>query len=124
MRKGLKALCICVIVVLIAIFAAMVLDTMFALENYKESEYVLSEIGDGVYGIYTVVSSSVPANNYEMVTLCCNGTIFTFKGDVTISFTDGNPRVIFRDYNIVNSDDIFVYVPEGTIKFQENVGLK
>lgn len=87
-------------------------------------EYKLSELSDGVYGMYTVVSSRVPAQNYEMITLCCNGNIYTFKGNISIQYTDAiEPYMVLHDYNIVNGDDIWVYVPHGTIEFQKGVGV-
>ena len=38
--------------------------------TYKETfEYALYEMNDGIYGYYNIVSSSIPAQNYEVVTL-------------------------------------------------------
>lgn len=92
--------------------------------QFTEYKYQLSELDDGVYGIYTVVSSRVPADNYEMITLCCNGNIYTFKGNISIKYTDSvEPYVVWHNYNMVNNDDIWVYVPRGTIEFQKGVGV-
>lgn len=92
--------------------------------QHTEHEYALSELSSGVYGVYSVVSSSIPAQNYEMITLCCNGNICTFKGNVNIQYTDAvKPYVVWHNYNTVNSDDIWVYVPYGTIEFQKGVGV-
>lgn len=92
--------------------------------TYTTKEYSLSEISDGVYGIYKTVSSSVPADNYEMITLCCNGNIYTFHGDVHITYTDNvEPYVIIHDFDIVNGDDLYVYIPNGKIEFQHGIGV-
>lgn len=92
--------------------------------RHTEHEYKLYELSDGVYGMYTVVSSSIPAQNYEMITLCCNGSVYTFKGNINIQHTDTvEPYVVWHNYNIVNGDDIWVYVPHGTIEFQKGVGV-
>lgn len=92
--------------------------------QHTEHEYKLTELDDGVYGIYTVVSSRVPADNYEMITLCCNGNVYTFKGEISIKYTDTvEPYVVWHNYNLVNGDDIWVYVPNGTIEFQKGVGV-
>ena len=90
---------------------------------YDENHYELSEIENGVYAIYCTVSSNVPAQNYEMVTLCCDGNIMTLKGSVNISYTNNSPYVIIKDYNIVNRDEIYIHIPEGTMKIQESVGV-
>ena len=87
------------------------------------SEYSLSELDEGVYGIYTVVSSSIPAQNYDMVTLCVDGTVRTFKGFVNIIYTNEEPKLVLTDKNYINSDIMYIYVPNGTIEFSANVGI-
>jgi hypothetical protein len=91
--------------------------------KYTEYKYQLSEIQDGVYGVYGNVVSSIPAQNYEMITLCCDGQIKTFKGRVNITYTDETPYVILKDCNLVNADKIYVYVPFGTIEYQGTTGV-
>lgn len=89
--------------------------------QYTEHEYQLHEMNDGVYAIYYTTHSRVPAQNYEVVTICGNGDVFTLRGHVHIFFTDGEPYVKIKDYNIVNGDKIYVYVPQGTVSYQESV---
>lgn len=91
--------------------------------QYTEYEYKLYEMSDGVYAIYYTTHSRVPAHNYEVVTVCCNGNVRTFQGNVCISFTNDEPYVKVRDYNIVNADDIYVYVPQGTVAYQQSVNI-
>ena len=92
--------------------------------HYNEYEYSLVELNDGVYGTLTQVASSVPAQNYSMITLCCEGNIYTFKGTVEILYIDDTePYVKIHDYNITNGDHIWVYVPSGTIEFQKGIGI-
>lgn len=91
---------------------------------HTEQEYSLSELSEGVYGVYTVTMSSIPAQNYETITLCCNGEIRTFKGNINIRYDDISlPYVVWHDYNAVNGDDVWVCVPRGTIEFQKSVGI-
>jgi hypothetical protein len=80
-------------------------------------------MNDGVYAIYYTTHSNVPANNYEVVTLCCGGNVCTFRGDVFISFTEGEPYTIVRRYNMVNADEIYVYVPQGTVSYQSSIHI-
>ena len=91
---------------------------MWAYNNntqYDELEYTLEEIEDGIYGYYGVTVSSIPAQNYQMITVYYGGSIRTLKGDIKICYTNGEPKIHIKDYNIVNADDIIVYVPKGTI---------
>lgn len=92
--------------------------------QYTEYKYSLLELNNGVYGTLTQVASSVPAQNYSMITLCCEGNIYTFKGTVEIQYTaSADPYVKIHDYNITNGDHVWVYVPSGTIEFQKGVGV-
>lgn len=91
--------------------------------KYTEYQSPLHEMNDGVYAIYYTTHSSVPAYNYEVVTVCCNGSICTFKGNVNISFTNDEPYIKVKQYNIVNADEVYVYVPQGTVSYQPSVNV-
>lgn len=120
-RKVLNAIItICVVSLIIGCFAALISNGNKCVEH----NYSLSELSEGTYGWYYRVSSQVPAQNYDVITLCCNGTVATFQGNVHITYTDNKePYAIVKDYNLVNADEVYVYVPSGTIRFQENVGV-
>lgn len=121
-----KILCNCLIIVVIiavCVFGFNCLNIFF--EKHNEYQYALMELDDGVYGVCTNVVSNVPANNYEMITICCNGQIRTYKGHVSITYTDKEPYVIVRDYyNLVNGEEVFIYVPYGSVEFQSNVSSR
>ena len=91
--------------------------------EYTSTTYQLNELNDGTYAIYYTVHSNIPADNYEVVTLNCNGNVYTFKGHVWISYlTDNaNPYVVYEDCDIVYADKISVYVPEGTVEYQGGI---
>jgi hypothetical protein len=91
--------------------------------QYTEHEYQLNEIQDGIYGTYSTVVSNIPAQNYDIITLCCNGSIRTFKGTVHISYTNGDAYVKYKNSNTVNADELWVYVPFGTIQYQGTTGI-
>lgn len=91
--------------------------------QYTEYEYDLYDMGDGVYVVYYTTHSRAPAYNYEVVTVCCNGSVRTFKGHVNISFTKENPHMTARISNMVNSDEVYVYVPHGTVVYQPSVDV-
>ena len=112
-----------VIIGIIALFLVFIGGVIHYGNQYTEHKYSLSEMNDGVYAIYYNVHSRVPSDNYEVVTLCCEGNVYTFKGNVYISFTNGEPFTKVKNYNIVNADEIYVYVPQGTINYAESVNI-
>ena len=115
---------LCFILVCILILTFIGYKVYQAETQYVERKYDLYEMDEGVYAIYYTTHSSVPAHNYEVVTVCCNGSIRTFKGDVYISFINSNPYVKIYDYNIVYADDIYVYVPQGTVSYRASVNVE
>lgn len=112
-----------IVVIVLTLFAVAIGSIIHYGNQYTEHEYQLYEMNDGVYAIYYTTHSSVPAQNYEVITVCCDGNIYTFKGDVFISFTNGEPYVKVKSYNMVNCDDIYVYVPQGTVVYQQSVNV-
>ena len=109
--------------VILAIVIAIFVGLIAYGEKTVTKEYSLSELNAGIYGIYTVVSSNVPANNYEMITLCVDGQIHTFKGHVNIRYSNSDYRLILEDKNLVYADVMNVYVPYGSIEYSANVGV-
>ena len=108
---------------IIVLIVAAIVGMIHYGNQYTEYEYKLYEMNDGVYAIYYNTHSSIPAYNYEVVTVCCNGNVCTFQGNVNISFTNNEPYVKVRDCNTVNADDIYVYVPQGTVVYQQSVNI-
>ena len=95
------------------------------MKEYNESEYRLEEVEDGIYLITYRVSSNVPAHNYDVATICVNGNLLEYKGDLRIVYTEYDPYCVIGSYvNLNYSDEITVYIPKGSVKFQENVGIR
>lgn len=118
-----KVLTIVSILLIVALIAALISWFVYSSTHFDQKEYLLSEIEPGIYCAYNTVSSAIPAQNCEMITLCCNGQIMTLRGNVSIVYSTASPRVIVEDYNIVNGDNITAFVPSGTVKFQENISV-
>lgn len=121
MSKDVK--CVIIIISVVVLFFAAIGGLIHYGNQYTEHEYQLYEMNEGVYAIYYTTHSRAPAYNYEVVTVCCNGNVYTFKGNVNISFTNDKPYVKVKNYNTVNSDDIYVYVPQGTVVYQPSVDI-
>ena len=118
---------IAVIVAIIFLVLTVVLFVIWGIKSeteYVETKYNLSELNDGVYAVYYSTHSATPAHNYEVITLNCNGNIYTFQGHVQITYTDDNPYVIHQKRNIVNADRMYVYIPSGSVEFQGSVYIK
>lgn len=111
------------IITLIVAFFTFIACLIFIYCKTTEYRYDLQEVDTGVYAIYYNTHSRVPAQNYEVVTVCCNGNIYTFKGDVQISYVDTEPYITVKQYNLVNSDEVCIYVPKGTVAYEESVNI-
>ena len=113
-------------VIIISIIVAFILFIVCMIHygnRSAENTFQLSEVNDGVYAIYYSTHSRVPAQNYEVITVCCNGNIYTFKGSVQISYVDTEPYATVKQYNLVNSDEVHIYVPKGTVAYEESVNI-
>lgn len=89
-------------------------------------EFELAELSDGIYAYRETVVSSVPAENYTMVTVCdIDGNMFTVKGTVNfVNQTERKPYAVFEDYNMVNSDVITIYATPSAIQYLGTVRSK
>ena len=111
---------ITIIAALIAIICGAFIFTNYSAQ-YTEHYYPLDEITDGTYAIcYTVYSTFEPAN-HDVVKVCCDNSVRTFNGDVYISFVDGEPYAKVKDYNLVDVDEIRLYVPKGSVVYKEAI---
>ena len=116
-----------VIIVIILFIITVVLLVIWGVKSeteYVETKYNLSELNNGVYAVYYITHAATPAHNYDVITLNCNGNIYTFQGHVQITYTDDDPYVIYQKRNIINADTMYVYVPSGSVEFQGSVMVK
>ena len=119
MRKYVIGLAIVIFLIfLVAICANYI-------QEYTENTYSLEEVEDGIYLITYKVSSSIPAENYDVAMICVNGNLLEYEGDVRVVYTENEPYCVVGSYvNRVRSDYVTVYIPKGSVKYQENVGIK
>lgn len=111
-------------VTVILLSAIFVIAIAKSSTNYEENTYSLSELNDGVYAIYYTVHSSIPADNYEVVTVNCNNNIYTFKGHVYINYTEDNHYITYQNYNMINADKMYLYVPTGSVEYQSGITIR
>ena len=108
---------------IIAVFLLFIACMIHYGNRSTENTFQLSEVNDGVYAIYYNTHSRVPSENYEVITVCCNGNIYTFKGSVQISYVDTEPYATVKQCNLVNSDEVHIYVPKGTVLYEESINI-
>lgn len=105
-----------IIVLVIVMLCCMV--SCYTTMTYSHTEsYNLTEIEEGIYGYYTVVTSNIPAENYQMITLSLNGNVYTLDGQVNIHYADNEHRFVWTDTELRHGDTIDVYAPLGSIIF-------
>ena len=120
--KIVKKIFVCILIIAIVLGCVSCMRSCHEYSTYNNTvEYSLTELGDGIYGYYNAVTSSIPAENYEMIVLCLNGQIYTLKGDVNIHYTDNERKLIWTDVNVVHGDTFEVYVPSGSIEMRPNL---
>ena len=109
------------VIAVIALFAVR----WFAKQaEYTETRCDLEEIENGTYARYYQTVSAVPAHNYDVVEICINGNVRTYKGYVSITYTEGNPYAVIMQNHLVNGNKVFLYVPKGTVEHGESVGVR
>ena len=101
-----------------------VVDYLGKQSEYHESRYELEEIENGIYVRTYHTVSTVPAHNYDVIEICINSKVCTYKGSVDITYINENPYAVIMQNNLVNDDKVFVYVPKDTVDYRESVGVK
>lgn len=109
-------------VIFLGIIAAVVSFLAFLIHNASRTEttqFNLSELEQGVFAYQENVISRAPADNYSMATVCNeSGNVFTIKGSVNVVYINTDkPYAVLITCNLVNEDEITLYVPKGTVKY-------
>ena len=114
-----------------SLMAIICIVLMLWCENYTEENYALEEIDNGVYAIKSQGLSASSMRTYDTVELCIDGTLKTFEGTVTVSYTEDEPYAVVETNGFKNRDKVHVYIPKGTLKrgcrcgfMEENVMLE
>lgn len=103
----------CFMVFICVICAAL----MLRCEKYTEEQYALAEIESGVYAIKSQGVSTSSLCTYDMVELCIDGSLQTFRGAVAISYIEDGPYAVVETNGFKNRDEVHVYIPKGTLKW-------
>lgn len=100
----------------IGYFVWVIGDSIYRHYNPIEWTATIEELESGIYGYTSTMVSNVPAENYEMLTVLCNGTYMNIKGYVKIVYDSNTPYIEYKSTNTVNADSVIVHVQKGQIK--------
>lgn len=84
--------------------------------NPIEWTATVEELEPGIYGYTSTTVSNIPAENYEMLTVLCNGTYMNIKGHVQIVYDSNTPYIEYESTSIVNADSVIIHAQKGQIK--------
>jgi len=86
--------------------------------HYNPIEWTatIEELEPGIYGYTSTMVSNIPAENYEMLTVLCDGTYVNIKGHVKIVYDSNAPYIEYKSTNTVNADSVIIHVQKGQIK--------
>lgn len=84
--------------------------------NPIEWSSAVEELEPGIYGYTSTTVSNVPAQNYEMLTVLCDGSYTTIKGKVKIMYDSDTPYIEYESTSIVNADSVTIHAQKGQIK--------
>jgi hypothetical protein len=100
----------------IGYFVWVIGDSIYRHYNPIEWTATIEELESGIYGYTSAMVSNVPAENYEMLTVLCNGTYMNIKGHVKIVYDSNAPYIEYKSTNTVNADSVIIHVQKGQIK--------
>lgn len=121
MKKFFKTI-ISIIVIAVSIIALILfLDWANKTEKY---ECKIEEIQSGIYVRYQSTVSRTPAYNYEIITVCINGKLITYKGNVEFIFSENENKIEVKEKtNTVCSDKVIVYTSKDSVEYLGAVGI-
>ena len=100
----------------IGYFVWVIGDSIYRHYNPIEWTATIEELEPGIYGYTSTMVSNVPAENYEMLTVLCNGTYMNIKGHVQIVYDSNTPYIEYKSTSIVNADSVIIHAQKGQIK--------
>ena len=91
-------------------------DGIYRHYNPIEWTAIIEELEPGIYGYTSTTVSNIPAENYEMLTVLCNGTYMNIKGHVQIVYDSNTLYIEYKSTSIVNADSVIIHAQKVQIK--------
>lgn len=104
------------ITLVVGYFVWAIGDGIYRHYNPIEWTATIEELEPNIYGYTSTMVSNIPAENYEMLTVLCNGTYMNIKGHIKIVYDSNAPYIEYKSTNTVNADFVIVHVQKGRIK--------
>lgn len=90
----------------------------------KKYECEIEEIQNGIYVRYQSTVLCVPAHNYEIIMVCVDGQLITYKGSVEFIFTENENKIeVTEKPNLVRNDKVIVYTSKDSVEYLGTVGI-
>ena len=90
----------------------------------QKYECEIEEIQNGIYVRYQSTVSRTPAHNYEIITVCIDGKLITYKGSVEFIFTENENKIeVTEKPNLVRNDKVIVYTSKDSVEYLGTVGI-
>ena len=119
MKKSFKI----IIAIIVVSIAALILFLNWA-NKTKKYECEIEEIQNGIYVRYQSTVSRVPAHNYEIITVCIDGKLVTYKGSIEFIFTENENKIEATEKpNLVRNDKVIVYTSKDNVEYLGTVGI-
>ena len=122
MKKSFK------IIIAIAVIATIVIGIKTLRNQVNETkkyECEIEEIQNGIYARYQSTVSRAPAYNYEIITVCVNGQLVTYKGSVEFVFTENENRVeVTEKPNVTYCDKVIVHTSKDSVEYLGTVDIE
>ena len=115
-EKILLSIIVIFVTLFIGYFVWVIGDSIYRHYNPIEWTATIEELESGIYGYTSTMVSNVSAENYEMLTVLCNGTYMNIKGHVKIVYDSNAPYIEYKSTNTVNADSVIIHVQKGQIK--------
>ena len=121
MKRNLKFIIAAIIIATITIGIKAFWNWADKTEKY---ECKIEEIQNGIYVRYQSTVSRAPAHNYEIITVCVNGQLITYKGSVEFVFTENENRIkVAEKPNIARCDEVTVYTSKDSVEYLGTVSI-
>lgn len=104
------------ITLIVGYFVWTIGEEIYRQYNPIEWTATIEELESGIYGYTSTTVSNIPAENYEMLTVLCNGTHMNIKGHVQIVYDSNTPYIEYKSTSIVNADSVIIHAQKGQIK--------
>ena len=119
MKKFFKT----IIPIIVISIVALILFLNWANKTEKY-ECEIEEIQNGIYVRYQSTVSRVPAHNYEIITVCIDGKLVTYKGSIEFIFTENENKIeVTEKPNLVRNDKVIVYTSKDNVEYLGTVGI-